>query len=63
MWVMLSWSPKTQITDTDVAGSARGVITFDLKQAPYMLKLSAAAWKEDSYDHGRQGSLLPGLFV
>lgn len=63
MRVMLKFSSKATLTDTDVATTAQGIITFDLKQAPYMLKLSANAWKADSYDHERQSAIQPGLFV
>lgn len=48
---MLKWKTKTEITDADVKTSADGVIYFDLKEAKYMLKLSAVAKKAGLYDY------------
>ena len=54
---MLSWKTKTQITDADVKTSADAVIFFDLKEAKYMLKLSATAKKAGLYDYNQSVSL------
>ena len=58
---MLKWSSKTEISDESVATTAMGVVKWDLKAVSFMLKLSAAGHKEDSYklDDDR----ITGLFV
>ena len=63
MRVMLKFSSKAELTDTEVATTTRGIITFDLKEAPYMLKVSANAWKGDSYNQDTVGGFITGLFL
>jgi hypothetical protein len=58
---MLKWSTKSELTDTTVATAAKGVITFDLKEAKYMLKLSATAWKKDIVHQDQLNSFQTGL--
>lgn len=60
---MLKWKVKTQITDTDVAESAKGVIRWDLKESKFMLAVSCAAWQEDSYDYNKPASDINRFFV
>ena len=58
---MLKWSTKSELTDDTVATAAKGVITFDLKEASYMLKLSSKAWKADIVHSDRVNNFQPGL--
>lgn len=60
---MLKWSTKSELTDTTVATAAKGVITFDLKETSYMLKLSATAWKKDIVHQDQLNAFQTGLYA
>ena len=44
---MLRWRKDTVVTDNNVKSAADAVVTLDLPEDKYMLKLSAASFKLD----------------